>query len=160
MIGSEKQQRQLAVVISNNANQSERDALLRWSAGLLAIKGMDVSASKKAKEAIQLTVKSKIVIPVAKLIGKEVKRHAWDERGTKSRFGLIGAGTGLVLFGGQGAGIAALGTAIGVPLWIVLGAGATFAGMLVEELSLVNGEKPVNPITSYTVIDAEKDENN
>ena len=41
---------------------------------------------------------------------------------------------GIALFGSQSAGIAALGTAIGVPLWVVLGAGAAFANSLIEEL--------------------------
>ncbi len=77
----------------------------------------------------------------------KTKRLTWDERGLKSRLGLSGAAAGLVIFGGQGAGIAALGTAIAVPLWVVLGAGATFAGFLYEELtrSKDSGNNPRKP---------------
>jgi len=37
----------------------------------------------------------------------------------------------------SGAGLAAFGTAIGLPLWIVLGAGGAFAGMIVDEVSKI-----------------------
>lgn len=79
----------------------------------------------------------------------------WDERGTKGRLSLIGVGIGATVFGGHGAGIAALGTAIGVPLWVVLGAGGAFTGMLVEELSVKSKTSEVGANTTYTVIDAE-----
>ncbi|KQP30603.1 hypothetical protein ASF49_13955 [Methylobacterium sp. Leaf104] len=82
-----------------------------------------------------LTFASKAVWPVVKIIGRQTKRVTWDDRSTTARFGLGGAIAGAVLFGGQSAGIAALGTAVGVPLWVVLGAGASFANVLREELS-------------------------
>ena len=128
-------QRQLAVHIAESVDDRERLALLSWSTKLLKIRESSLPVKRKAKDAITLTVKSKVIRPAAKLIWKEVKRHAWSERGTKSRFSLIGMAIGATIFGGQGAGIAALGTAIGVPLWVVLGAGGAFAGALVEELS-------------------------
>jgi hypothetical protein len=65
-----------------------------------------------------------------------------------------GAAVGVALFGGQSAGIAALGTAIGVPLWVVFGAGAAFAKSLHSEL----GRKSATPPTEDPgkVIDAVK----
>ena len=53
---------------------------------------------------------------------------------------------------GQGAGIAALGTAIGVPLWVVFGAGAAFLGEIYERFT---GRR--RPETTYTVIDAKRE---
>lgn len=154
-----KSQRQLAIKIAGSANDSEREALLQWANSLLEIRKKDLPTRDKAKEAIQLTVSSKVVLPVVKLIGQEVKRLVWDERGTKSRIGLVGIAIGATVFGGQSAGIAALGTAIGVPLWVVLGAGGAFAGMLIEELSAKS--EPINPDnkTSYNIIDPDKDKN-
>ena len=70
-----------------------------------------------------------------KIAALKIKEAGWDNRSATARFGLGGAAVGLALFGSQGAGIAALGTAIGVPLWVVLGGGAAFANWLVEELS-------------------------
>ncbi|OCC02401.1 hypothetical protein BA190_24055 [Labrys sp. WJW] len=54
--------------------------------------------------------------------------------------GIAGAGAGLAFFGTQGAGIAALGTAAGVPLWVVPGAGSMFAKTLHEELTKRKGD--------------------
>lgn len=59
----------------------------------------------------------------------------WDERSWMARLGLPGILIGAVVFGGEGAGIAAFGGAIGVPLWIVLGGGGAFAGRLLEEIN-------------------------
>ena len=129
-------ERQLAIKVASSVSDLEREALIDWANGLLEIRSKDLTSRKKAKEAIQLTLSSKVVWPAAKLMWREIKRLAWDERGMKSRFGLIGVGIGATVFGGQSAGIAALGTAIGVPLWVVLGAGAAFAAMLIEELNV------------------------
>jgi hypothetical protein len=115
-------------------SDQECQSLLVWMQGLLEIKSKEITLRQKTKAALELTAKEKIVWPIMKVLAKEIKRISWDERSTKARFGLAGAGAGITLFGSQGAGIAAFGTAIGVPLWIVLGAGSTFAGVLTEEL--------------------------
>lgn len=92
-------------------------------------------------------------VEATKVVATSLKQFAWDDRGIKARLALAGAIAGAVLFGGQGAGIAALGTAIGVPLWVVFGAGAAFLGVLYEELT---GKPP--PKTTYRVIDAEPED--
>jgi hypothetical protein len=46
---------------------------------------------------------------------------------------------GLAAFGSQGAGVAALSTAVGVPLWVISGAGASMAGVLLDELNRKKG---------------------
>ena len=134
-MSSESEQRSVALRVASSASVQEREALLLWMVGLLQIRESSLTNVQKAKQALQLTSRSKVVWPAVKILGQEVKRLGWDERGIKSRFGIVGAGIGLALFGGQGAGIAALGTAIGVPLWVVLGAGAYFAPVLIEELT-------------------------
>ena len=134
-MSNEFEQRSVALRVASSASVQEREALLLWMVGLLQIRESSLTNVQKAKQALQLTSRSKVVWPAVKILGQEVKRLGWDERGIKSRFGIVGAGIGLALFGGQGAGIAALGTAIGVPLWVVLGAGAYFAPVLIEELT-------------------------
>ena len=55
---------------------------------------------------------------------------------------------------GEAAGIAALGRAIGVPLWLVVAGGSSLLGVIIQELS---GQVPKKPIlTEYTVIEAER----
>ena len=92
-----------------------------------------------------------------KLMSREMKRYGWDNRSTSTRFGLTGAAVGIALFGGQTAGIAALGGAVGVPLWIVLSSGALFAHTLYSELAR-KSERTSSLKTTYTVIDAEKND--
>jgi hypothetical protein len=133
-VNEEPEQRAVAIRVATRASATEREALLLWMVQLIQIRESSLPSLQKAKQALRLTAQSKVVWPVVKILAQEVKRLGWDERGTKSRFGIAGAGVGLALFGTQGAGIAALGTAIGVPLWVVLGAGAYFAPVFIEEL--------------------------
>jgi hypothetical protein len=149
-------QRQVAVRVADAASDTVRAALLVWAQGLLQIRSASLPATQKAKSAIKLTAQSKVIWPITKMIAGEVKRLAWDDRSVKARFGLAGMAVGAAIFGGEGAGIAALGTAIGVPLWIVFGAGATFAGVLIEELT----GRTHNPTTTYKVIEAEREDEN
>lgn len=128
------EERGIAVRIADAATVSEREALLRWMIRLLQIRDSDLSHLQQAKQAILVTKQSEVTWPIVKLLAVELKRVGWDNRSAKSRAGLLTAGAAVALFGGQGAGIAALGTAIGVPLWIVLGAGAYFAAGLIQEL--------------------------
>ena len=134
-LGPEKQ-KQLAVRIASTANATEKEALRLWIERLLEIKAADLPAAQKAEQAISVTANSNVVLPTVKMIAREMKRHGWDNRGLKGRLGLSGAAVGLALFGGQGAGIAALGTAIGVPLWVIFGAGASFLGVIYEEITV------------------------
>lgn len=144
-------QKKLAIKIASTATDVERDALLRWTSGLLEIRDSSLPAIKKGKQALQLTLNSEVIWPTTKIIGREIKRLTWDERGAKGRLSIAGVVIGATVFSGQGAGIAALGTAVGVPLWVVLGAGGAFAGMLIEELTPQKHQS-----TEYTVIEAEK----
>ncbi len=146
-------QRQFATHIAATVSEAEGAALHAWAGQLLAIKQSHEPAMVKAKRAIDLSRRSEIILPVLKMLGQEVKRRAWDDRSTAGRLGIGGAAAGLALFGGQGAGIAAFGTAIGVPLWVVLGSGSAFAGVLMDELIT---KKKANPMTTYTVIDAKR----
>lgn len=58
------------------------------------------------------------------------------------------------MFPGANAGIAALGGAIGVPLWIIFGGGSIFLKILYHELTKRPDEQASE--VSYKVIDAEK----
>ena len=128
-------QKQLATRIAAATNEADKEALQKWIAGLLTIRAQNTPPVQKAKEALALTARSKVVLPTVKMMGRELKRVGWNERGLKGRLGVSGAAAGILLFGSQGAGIAALGTAFAVPLWVVFGAGAAFLGVLYEEIT-------------------------
>ena len=141
----------LAKKLISSVDEDEKLALSKLMSDLLALRASTASPLAKARRAIRLTKDSGVVLPIVKRIGRELKRIGWEERSVKARFGLSGAGIALLLFGSQGAGIAALGGAVGVPLWIVLGAGATFAGVIVEEVSSSRAQK-----SDYTIIESER----
>jgi hypothetical protein len=146
-------QRQVAVFVAQAAAPTDLDAIKVWAGKLLEIRSAPLSKLEKARAAMTLTASSKVVWPVAKMIAKEAKRIGWDDRSKTARLGLGGAAIGAAVFGGKSAGIAALGTAIGVPLWVVLGAGASFANVLIEEITR---RKSTIEAATYTVIDAKR----
>ncbi len=150
-----EKQKELAVYIAKMATAKEKEALAIWIDKLLEIKRSDESTLGQAKKAVSLTAQSSVVVPTLKIIAREGKRLAWDDRGLQGKMGLGGAAVGLALFGTQGAGIAALGTAIGVPLWVVFGAGAAFLGVLYDEITrkAVDKTEGVEPVSQADVTD-------
>ena len=97
----EPERRAIAARIATTASEQEREALLLWMVQLLQVRDSSLSSVQKAKQAVVLTTKSKVIWPMVKLLAHEAKRVGWDQRGTKSRFGIAGAGVGLALFGSR-----------------------------------------------------------
>jgi len=120
--------------IVNRIPASDRQAVAIWLEKLLQIANLPIDKRDKAKRAIALTKESKVVWPIVKVMATELKRVGWDERNWASRLALSGLIIGLLAFSSEGAGIAAFGTAIGVPLWIVLGSGGALAGAILDEI--------------------------
>ncbi|TGP31528.1 hypothetical protein EN828_25410 [Mesorhizobium sp. M2D.F.Ca.ET.185.01.1.1] len=154
MIEKPDRERQLVVQIVKGATLEQTDALRTWALKLLEIRKSGLPARTKAKQAIAATVQGKVVGPMLKRALGGAKSVGWDNRTTAQRLGLGGAAVGVALFGGQGAGIVALGMGVGVPLWAVLGAGSMFATYLYEELA----QSTTKGGATYTVIDAEKED--
>lgn len=130
-----EEQKKLAVYIASTIGDAETNALRAWIEQMLAIKASKMTLRVKAQRAISLTSRSNIVVPVLKLVLRETKRMAWDDRGLQGKLAISGSAIGAALFGGQAAGVAALGTAVGVPLWVIFGAGASFLGVLYDEIT-------------------------
>ncbi|MER9003084.1 MULTISPECIES: hypothetical protein [unclassified Mesorhizobium] len=151
----EKNYRELAVRTAQGATPVLSDALQAWTLKLLDIRNSDLPAHVKAKHAIAATISSKVIWPIVKIVALQTKSQGWDNRTTAQRLGLGAAAVGVALFGGQSAGIAALGGAVGVPLWVVLGAGSMFARYLYEELG---SRSPTGQNGASSVIDAEKND--
>lgn len=136
----------------------ERGALLAWARKLLEIRESSLPAVRKAQLALRTTARIEVAKPLilvlarqGAILGIRTKKLLWDERSWIARAGLAGVLTGTLAFGGKGAGIAAFGGAIGVPLWLVLGAGGAVLGALIEELSRQSA-----PTTTYRVIEARR----
>jgi hypothetical protein len=133
-------------LLDSHATLTEKQALVHWARGLLAIRDWEVDALTKAQHAIEHTAESRVALILLSAVGRPLKQVAWDDRTWAVRLGL-GVAIGAAATTSQGAGIAALGTAVGVPLWVVLGAGASFAGVLLDELeaSIERGKVDTRP---------------
>jgi hypothetical protein len=105
-----------------------------WLRELLALRKSRVGSTEKVKRVAEITLRSGSIKHLSVLLAAELKRVGWDERSWPSRLALAGVLVAIVPFWGEGAGIAAFGSAIGVPLWVVFGAGGAFAGVLLQEL--------------------------
>src|SRR5690606_21114042 len=95
----------------------------------------------KARKAVLLTHRSGIALAVTAHCAKALHAVVWQDRSWAARLGMSAVGIATITGSTQAAGIAALGGAIGVPLWIVLGAGGTFIGTLIDELRKVTDGK-------------------
>ena len=127
--------RDLARAVVAQASLTEQQLLAAWARQMLVIRDSRASSVDKAKQAIAATVESKAIWPFIRTIGSEIKRVGWDERSLPAKLGLSAAALAAVVFSGKAAGLAALGGAVAVPMWIVFGAGGAFAGVLIEEVN-------------------------
>jgi hypothetical protein len=115
-------------------SDEERAAMLQWAQELQEIRQADSSARAKAQRAVELTRRSSVILPVLRVIGKELKRVGWDKRGLPARIGLTSVAATFALFGTAGSGLALFGGAIAVPLWLLFGTGGLAIGALIDEL--------------------------
>lgn len=146
----------LARPLIADLKNSERERLLSWAQELQRIRESPLSPWRKGQLALQASIRADVALPLlrhfareSRSLGIRSKKYLWDNRGWGVRLGMIGLSVGGVVLGGKGAGIAALGGAIGVPLWLVVGTGGVVLGSLIDELS-----KASQPSTTYTVIEA------
>ena len=126
--------REIAVQISKGIPDAECRDLVAFIDKLLAIRRSDQSYARKLKSTLAETLNVKIIWPALKILALEFKRRIWDKTSPNSKLGIAGALIGLTFFAGGAAGIAAMGSAISVPLWVVFGAGAMYAGYLRDAL--------------------------
>jgi hypothetical protein len=134
------EQKAIVQGIVNDASLEQQRALLEWSKALLSIRHSERTAKVKAKAAVAATAQREVIWPLVQTMLHRLKRLGWDERSWAARLGGGAVIATVAVFGGHGAGIAALGTAIGVPLWIVFGAGGAFQQMLLDELERALGK--------------------
>lgn len=134
-LASRAQASQLAATIIEGTTEKERSQIIEWLRSLKEIAESTASIFVKSRKAIEETLKSEVIWPSIKMMGAEIKRRAWDDRSIAFRLSGGAVIATLTLVGGEaGAGIVALGGGVGVPLWIVFGSGAAFAGTLLEEI--------------------------
>jgi hypothetical protein len=119
-------------------NDREKQNVLNWAVEV-----------KKIQQNNKLTTKEKIY-DLKNLNNKQAFKNVisialnysksyWKKANWAQRIGIIGLTSGLIVAGASGgAGIAALGGAIGLPLFLVTTAGGTFIGTIIDSLNKKN----------------------
>lgn len=144
----------LAQRVATTVTKEQKELLIPWLEQLLEIRHSNLTPMAKGIKALNVTAKAKVLLPTLKLIaqeaglasldGEKIKfnnpqtilasiGNLWGQQSLPAKLGIGAGAVASTLFGSQGAGIAALGTAIGVPLWMVFGAGGAFAGVVLEQ---------------------------
>jgi hypothetical protein len=131
----EEEHNKVARAVVRELDPEQREVLADYTASLLLLRGRDLPTQTKVLDSIDLTADAKVLGVLTKGSGRLLAKHAWKDRSWPARIGLSAAALASILTAGQGAGIALLGTAVGVPLWIVFGAGEAFSGALLDEIA-------------------------
>jgi hypothetical protein len=153
---------ELAKRVVASATPGQRQALLAWATELEAIRKSPIQFTLKVRLAMKATVKRRVIAPVLKGLRGDVKQIAsrtkvvlWDNLAWPARLGMVGLTVGTLGLSSEAAGLAVFGRAIAVPVWLVLTAGGTLLGAIIQELQKVLANPSTT--TTYTVIEARAD---
>jgi hypothetical protein len=127
----------VARAVVRELDPAQREILADYTNKLILLREADLPTQTKVLDSIDLTADRQVLGVLTKGSGRLLAKHAWKDRSWAARIGLSAAAIASILTAGPGGGIALLGTAIGVPLWIVFGAGGAFAGVLLDEIERV-----------------------
>lgn len=122
-------------LVTKELTAEEKSKVLQWAEkSLVVIENKSLSKAEKVKQLNKLETPKAVMIFFQALL-RFLKNKAWTNQSWARRLGLIGATLGTAVFGTQAAGLATMGTGIGISLALVSTVGATFIGVLVDELS-------------------------
>ena len=125
------------LITIDKLDASEKEKFLAWAKNVREIQNdPNLSIKDKIKSLKELDNKTAL-ISLGKIVKTKAKK-TWKDASWAKRLGVLGAGTALLAASGSGAGIAALGGAIGLPLFLVTAAGGTLIGTIIDELSKDN----------------------
>lgn len=122
-------------------SEDERRNLRLWLEELLEIRASDRSIVGKLGSLRSSLRHSKSFFPIVRVLYAKLKEQVWDKRSDNGRWFIGASAVGIGLLGLQGAGLAALGGAIGLPLFIVFGGGVTLAKLLIDEIRRRDGDQ-------------------
>jgi hypothetical protein len=118
----------------NSLNNSQKENLLKWAIEVKKIQD-NKSLSKKDKIYDLKKLNNKQAFKDVITFVVNYSKSYWKKASWSQKIGIIGLTSGLIVAGSSGgAGIAALGGAIGLPLFLVTAAGGTLIGTLIDSL--------------------------
>src|SRR4051812_42530746 len=99
MDGAGDVKKQLAVQVARDTAPADRETLRSYLKVLLDLREQPLPIVDKAKQAVSITLRAKVIWPVLKTIFKQVKRQGWDKRTASQRIGMVAAGSAIAVFG-------------------------------------------------------------
>lgn len=111
----------------------EKDVLLKWAQKVRSTQKNDSLSFKQKIKELKALNNGAAFKSCSRLVLVHSKRY-WKNASWAERMGITVGGGTLVFFGGAGSGIAALGGAIGVPLFLLTAAGGTLVGTIIDKL--------------------------
>lgn len=120
-------------------NEEDRGVVREWAQrSLVVVENPALTKSQKVFE-LRKVKPTKPVFHLIVAIARLLKAKTWDNQSWARRLGVGGLTVGVVSFGTQAAGVAAMGTAIGVPLALITASGAAILGLIVDEFKKERG---------------------
>ena len=117
----------------------ERQNVLNWAVEVRKIQQNNKLSSKEKIYDLKNLNNKQVFKNVISIVLNYSKSY-WKKANWAQKIGIIGLTGGLIIAGASGgAGIAALGGAIGLPLFLVTTAGGTFIGTIIDSLNKKNG---------------------
>ena len=122
------------MIVINKLNSYEKEDILIWAKKVKEIQSGKTLGTKSKIKSLKELDNKKALVSLGKIIKSKTKK-SWKNASWAKKLGVIGASGALITVSGSGAGIAALGGAIGLPLFLVTAAGGTLIGTLIDELT-------------------------
>lgn len=117
----------------------EKQNVLNWAVEVRKIQQNNKLSSKEKIYDLKNLNNKQVFKNVISIVLNYSKSY-WKKANWAQKIGIIGLTGGLIIAGASGgAGIAALGGAIGLPLFLVTTAGGTFIGTIIDSLNKKNG---------------------
>ena len=127
--------RSLARETVHQMSDSEKLLVKDWAQkSLVVVSSKELSRVEKVV-ALRKMRPTKPVIRLFLALLRAIKEKSWTNQSWARRLGIGGLTITAVAFGSKGAGIAAFGTAQGLPLFLVTATGATALGAIIDEIN-------------------------
>ena len=117
----------------SSLSKEEKKLLKQWAIKVMKIRDNESYSFKEKLNALK-KLNNKEAFKASLNIATEYSKKYWKKASWAEKLGIIGGGGAIALFGFGGAGVAALGGAIGLPLFLLTAAGGTFIGTIIDKL--------------------------
>ncbi len=122
----------IGLAIKRTLSAQQEQSILLWARRLNHLKRFQLMDRRDVRAALCIIRDVHVLYPLLPLVMRELKWIGWDKRSWPARFAVLGAVIGAV--DGQNVFISASGIDFFTPLWVLVGAGAALAGVLLEQL--------------------------